>query len=59
MAVRLYLPRAWAEAPQCRRKARVPDAVSFQTKPEIALALLDQARRIVLLPTLAVLLASS
>jgi SRSO17 transposase len=45
VAVRLYLPKAWAEAPDRRRKARVPAGVPFQTKPEIALMLLDQARQ--------------
>jgi SRSO17 transposase len=44
VAVGLYLPKTWAEDPERRRKARVPPAVSFQTKPEIALSLLDQAR---------------
>ena len=44
VAVHMYLPQAWAEDPERRRKARVPAEVSFQTKPEIALALLDQAR---------------
>jgi SRSO17 transposase len=44
VAVRLYLPQAWAEDLERRGKARGPDEVTFQTKPEIALALLDQAR---------------
>jgi SRSO17 transposase len=44
VAVRLYLPQAWAEDLERRSKARVPDEVTFQTKPEIAVALLDQAR---------------
>jgi SRSO17 transposase len=44
VAVRLYLPRAWAEDTERRQNARVPPEVPFQTKPEIALTLLDQAR---------------
>ena len=44
VAVRLYLPKTWASDPARWRQARVPEAIAFQTKPEIALALLDQAR---------------
>jgi SRSO17 transposase len=44
VAVRLYLPQAWAHHPERRRQARVPTEIPFQTKPEIALQLLDQAR---------------
>jgi SRSO17 transposase len=40
----LYAPQAWAEDRERRGNARVPDEVMFQTKPEIAVALLDQAR---------------
>lgn len=41
---RLYLPHRWAEDRDLRRAAHVPDAVAFQTKPQLALALLDEAR---------------
>jgi len=44
VAVRLYWPRAWAEDPERCRKARVPAEMPFQTKPDIALRRLDQAR---------------
>jgi SRSO17 transposase len=44
VAVRLYLPKTWAHDPARRQRARVPSDIPFQTKPEIALALLDQAR---------------
>jgi SRSO17 transposase len=44
VAVRLYLPKTWAYDAERRRQARVPGEIPFQTKPEIALMLLDQAR---------------
>jgi SRSO17 transposase len=45
MAVRLYLPKAWTDEPERLRRARVPDAITFATKPDMALALIDQARQ--------------
>jgi SRSO17 transposase len=44
ITAQLYLPQAWATESARRAKVRVPTAVRFQTKPELALALLDQAR---------------
>jgi SRSO17 transposase len=39
----LYLPQSWTEDPVRRLEARIPDAVQFQTKPELAIAMLRRA----------------
>jgi SRSO17 transposase len=44
VSVRLYEPQAWTDAPGRCRKARMPSEITFQPKPQIALARLDQAR---------------
>ena len=41
---RLYLPQSWSSDPKRCRRAGVPEEIQFQTKPQIALALIDQAR---------------
>jgi len=44
VATRLYLPQQWAADEVRRQQAHVPVAVKFQTKAELALALLDEAK---------------
>lgn len=44
VSARLYLPESWITDEARRKRTRVPDEIKEQTKPEIALALLDQAR---------------
>jgi SRSO17 transposase len=39
----LYLPEEWCEDWERRRKAKIPDEVGFQTKPELASALCANA----------------
>jgi SRSO17 transposase len=40
---RLYLPGEWCNAPERRARAKVPEEVVFQTKPEQAMAMLEHA----------------
>ncbi len=44
VAYRLYLPEDWAKDQARRDKAKVPQTIAFQTKPEIALEQIKAAR---------------
>ena len=44
VAYRLYLPEDWAKDQARRHKAKVPETIAFQTKPEIALEQIKAAR---------------
>lgn len=44
VTARLYLPKAWSDDRERCRRAHIPDEVPFQTKPKIALDLVDRAR---------------
>ena len=44
ITAQLYLPEAWATDSARRAKVHVPPEVAFQTKPELALTLMEQAR---------------
>jgi SRSO17 transposase len=39
----LYLPESWTEDRARRQEARIPDEVQFQTKPGLAIAMLERA----------------
>src|SRR5262249_1736477 len=44
IAYRLYLPEDWANDRVRRRKAKIPEAIAFLTKPQIALEQIKTAR---------------
>lgn len=44
VSTRLYLPRPWCDEPERRAAGQLPTDVTFQTKPDLALALIDEAR---------------
>jgi SRSO17 transposase len=41
---RLYLPASWCEDAEARRRAKIPERVVFQTKPQLAAELVAAAR---------------
>src|SRR5579864_4808488 len=43
VTAQLYLPESWATDPERRKRAHIPEETAFQTKPEIALSLLERA----------------
>jgi SRSO17 transposase len=43
IAYRLYLPKEWASDATRRKKAHVPEAIKFKTKPQIALEQIREA----------------
>jgi SRSO17 transposase len=44
VAYRLYLPEDWAKDQDLRHKAKIPEEIAFQTKPQIALEQIKTAR---------------
>jgi len=45
ISAQLFLPEAWTNDAELRKQAQVPEEIAQQTKPEIALGLLDRARQ--------------
>src|SRR5260370_5717158 len=45
VSAQLFLPESWTQDATRRKQARVPEETEQQTKPEIALGLLDRARQ--------------
>ena len=39
----LYLPEEWCDDPERRRKAKIPEDVTFRTKPELGVDLIERA----------------
>src|SRR5436309_1927231 len=44
VSAQLFLPESWAQDAERRKQAQVPEEIREQTKPEIALSVLDRAR---------------
>jgi SRSO17 transposase len=42
LAWRLYLPQSWLETPARRAEGKIPDDISYQSKNQLALGLIDQ-----------------
>jgi SRSO17 transposase len=38
----LYLPQEWCDDPERRRRAKIPETVTFQTKPELGVDLIER-----------------
>jgi SRSO17 transposase len=45
VSAQLFLPESWAQDAERRKQVQVPEEIREQTKPEIALGLLDRARQ--------------
>lgn len=43
VAWRLYLPQSWLESPARRAEGKIPDGISYRSKNQLSLELLDQA----------------